>query len=142
MGMDVASGMDVAVGAVFVWEAVVGAGFAAWGDSVEVSGRSEVQEAIRKTVSTRRDRTNGRAILGKGVLIIILRLCFQILLVIRLGFVAGFYLRGRRVLVRAYRGMFPCFFGGRVSFLSLSISRAAIMRGRVSLGSMTSSRKP
>ena len=45
----------------------------------------------------------------------------------------------RRGRGRGHRGMFPCFFGGFVSRLSASSSRAAISRGRVSDGRMTSS---
>ena len=45
----------------------------------------------------------------------------------------------RRRRGRRHSGMFPCFFGGLVSRLSASSSRAAISRGRVSDGRMTSS---
>ena len=45
----------------------------------------------------------------------------------------------RRSRGRGHRGMFPCFFGGFVSRLSASSSRAAISRGRVSDGRITSS---
>ena len=38
-----------------------------------------------------------------------------------------------------YRGMLPCFLAGRPSRLVAQASRAAIRRGRVSIGSMTSS---
>jgi hypothetical protein len=43
---------------------------------------------------------------------------------------------------RGHSGMFPCFFGGLVSRLSARSSRAAISRGRVSDGRMTSSTYP
>ena len=40
---------------------------------------------------------------------------------------------------RRHSGMFPCFFRGFVSRLSFSISSAAMRRGRVSEGTITSS---
>jgi hypothetical protein len=47
------------------------------------------------------------------------------------------------VLLRCFHnGMFPCFLGGLVSFLLLSISKARIRRGRVLFGSITSSTYP
>ena len=48
-------------------------------------------------------------------------------------------LRKDAAAVVRHSGMFPCFFGGFVSRLSASISSAAISRGRVSDGRMTSS---
>ena len=45
----------------------------------------------------------------------------------------------RRRGCRGHSGMFPCFFGGLVSRLSASSSRALMSRGRVSDGTMTSS---
>ena len=48
----------------------------------------------------------------------------------------------RRSRGRGHSGMLPCFFGGFVSRLSASISRAAIRRGLVSDGRMTSSTYP
>ena len=45
-----------------------------------------------------------------------------------------------RVLKRAYSGGFPCFLNGRLWRLWRSISRAAMSLGRVSCGSITSSR--
>ena len=45
----------------------------------------------------------------------------------------------RRPRRRRHSGMLPCFFGGFVSRLSASISSAAMSRGRVSDGRMTSS---
>src|SRR5689334_6098913 len=47
-----------------------------------------------------------------------------------------------RRLDLGHRGMLPCFFGGFVSRLSPSISKALIRRGRVSDGRMTSSTYP
>ena len=51
---------------------------------------------------------------------------------------------GMRTGARAvtYSGMLPCFLGGRVSRLFRSISMTRIRRGRVSLGSITSSTRP
>ena len=43
---------------------------------------------------------------------------------------------------QGYKGIFPCFFGGRTSRLLHMISRASIRRGLVSLGTMTASTKP
>ena len=40
----------------------------------------------------------------------------------------------------AQSGMFPCFFGGRVSRFVRSTAKASMTRGLVSMGSMTSSR--
>ena len=48
----------------------------------------------------------------------------------------------RRPRRRGHSGMLPCFFGGFVSRLSASISNAAMSRGRVSDGWMTSSTYP
>ena len=41
---------------------------------------------------------------------------------------------------RPYSGMFPCFFGGELSTLLASIRSALMITGRVSAGSITSSR--
>ena len=45
-------------------------------------------------------------------------------------------------LAPRHRGIVPCFFAGRTSRLFLSISRAAMIRGLVSVGSITSSITP
>ena len=76
VGLDVAVGMDVA--------AVV-VGLAVWVDSgagVEV-GRSDEQEATRRSVRVRREAARIRANFGMRAVVIILRLCLQFLLVIR-----------------------------------------------------------
>ena len=83
VGIDVAAGMAVAVGIDVAAAAAVG--LAVWGDSgagVEV-GRSDEQEATRRRAKVSREAARSRATFGMRAVVIILRLCLQFLLVVR-----------------------------------------------------------
>ena len=101
VGIDVAAGMAVAVGIDVAAAAAVG--LVVWVDSgagVEV-GRSDVQEATRRSAKVSREAARSRATFGMRAVVIILRLCLQFLLVIRVEWAGGFALGGRTLLARS-----------------------------------------